>query len=64
MTSAFVSVTDSTPFTSVQVASTGTSFEFVPAVTTVTGVPEPGSITLLGAGLLGLGFIKSRRSRG
>ena len=64
MTSAFVSVTDSTPFTSVQVASTGTSFEFVPAVTTVTGVPEPGSITLLGAGLLGLGFINSRPSRG
>ena len=62
-TGAFVTVSDPTlgVFTSVVATSTTQAFEFVPGAA---AVPEPASLALLGFGLLSLGFVQHRRSRG
>ncbi len=63
-TGAFVTIADAaaTGFTSVVATSTTQAFEFVPGAGTA--VPEPATLALLGFGLLGLGFVQHRRSRG
>ena len=63
-TGAFVSIADSAAagFTTVVATSTTQAFEFVPGAGTA--VPEPATLALLGFGLLGLGFVQHRRSRG
>lgn len=58
-TSAFVSVTDATPFNVAVFSTTQNAFEFVPNVT----VPEPVSMALLGTGLMAMGGIVSRRRK-
>ncbi len=59
---AFVTISDVGTFTTVVATSTQQAFEFVAAVGTA--VPEPGTLALFGLGLLGLGFVQHRRSRG
>ncbi len=65
-TGAFVTVSDPAlgAFTSVVATSTTQAFEFVPGAASSTSVPEPATLALLGFGLLGLGFVQHRRSRG
>ena len=61
--SAYVTATDSTPFTTVQFVSTAPSFEFagVVATTGTFSVPEPVSLSLFASGLFMAGLARRRR---
>ena len=57
----YVNISSSTPFSSVIARSTSNSFEFDDVAYTQV-VPEPASGLLLSAGLVGLGFMRRRKS--
>ena len=62
--SGYIIVNSTTPFNSITFSSTSPSFEFAGIVTSIDpiGIPEPISVALFGAGLVGLGAVRWRRA--